>query len=375
VRILYWGTYDVGKPRVRLLRDGLRFHGAVLDEIHTNIWAGIEDKSQVRGLGRKLGILLRWLSSYPRMLWQLARAERPDLIMIGFPGLLDILFAAPIARVRGIPLAWDMFMSVYDTVVEDRKLLRKTALSARMLHAIEGFALRRADLVFLDTNAHARRVEQLFQLKPDALGSVWVGAEATHFHPTTAATPRGERLIVLFYGQFIPLHGIETIIQAARLTCDDPIEWQLIGKGQEADRIATLLVEHPLPNLRWDTWVNYAQLPERIASADVCLGIFGTSEKAASVIPNKVFQIVAMGRPLITRDSPAIRELLDDAFPCVRLIPSADPTALAEAVRAFAKSRTSTGFNCHIALRNKLGSEAIGRQCVSLLTSRLRLRS
>jgi glycosyltransferase involved in cell wall biosynthesis len=375
VRILYWGTYDIGKPRIRLLREGLRSNGVVLNEIHTNIWEGIEDKSQLRGFWQQLRILLRWLFSYPRMLWWLARAERPDLIMVSFPGVLDVLLAAPVARLRGIPLVWDMFMSIYDTVVEDRKLLLKTGLLARMLHAVERFALLRADLVFLDTNAHARRVEKLFGIETGTFGAVWVGAESAHFHPMPSSPASSGTLSVLFYGQFIPLHGIETIVRAARLTCDEPIEWQLIGKGQEADRIKTLIAEQPLPKLQWDEWVDYAQLPQRIASADVCLGIFGTTEKAASVIPNKVFQIVAMGKPLITRDSPAIRELLDEAFPCAQLISPANPEALAQAVRACAKEQASMALHCHTALLDRLGSEAIGQQCISLLTSHFELGS
>lgn len=380
MRILCWGTYDTGKPRSRILIEGLRANGAEVQECQADIWRGIADKSQVRGVARRFGIVLRWLFSYPALAWGLARAPRPDVVLIGFPGIVDMLIAAPIARWRGIPLAWDMFMSLYDTVVEDRKLLRQGGLPARLLHALEGFALRRADLVFLDTQAHARRIEKLFNLEHAAASAVWVGAETACFHATPdqsvdAETADGNTdLRVLFYGQFIPLHGIETIIRAARSTRNEPIQWQLIGKGQESESIAELLAEQPLPNLHWEAWVDYAQLPRRITQADLCLGIFGTSDKAASVIPNKVFQIVAMGKPLVTRDSPAIREMLDDAPPCVRLVPAADPDALADAVRDFARQHHRCG-NCHSHLQNKLEPAAIGQQCLTLLSRHFQLES
>lgn len=380
MRVLYWGTYDTSKPRTRILLEGLRRAGVDVAECRADIWHGVVDKSQIRGLRKRLGIAARWLFAYPRLAWQLARAPRPDVILIGFPGLIDMLVAAPIVRMRGIPLAWDMFMSVYDTVVEDRRLLRHGGLPARLLHALEGFTLRRADLVFLDTQAHARRIETLFGLPPGSAGAVWVGVETEHFpsepgdfSPELTATGKPP-LRVLFYGQFIPLHGIETIVQAARLTRDEPIEWQLIGMGQEAARIEALLAEQPLPRLHWDTWVDYAQLHRRISSADICLGIFGTSEKAASVIPNKVFQIVAMGRPLITRDSPAMRELLADEPPCVSLVRPADPLALADAVRDFSR-QTRTAQPCHGVVRSCLGAEAIGQQCKTLLKTHFGLES
>ena len=372
MRILCWGTYDTSKPRTRLLLEGLRLAGAEVIECRADIWRGVVDKSQVRGLRQRLGIMVRWLLAYPRLAWRLIRTPRPDVVLIGFPGVLDMLVAAPIARLRGIPLAWDMFMSLYDTIVEDRQLLRRGSIPARLLHALERFALRRADLVFLDTQTHARRIEQLFGLPAGSTGAVWVGVETEHFHAapvvqtdTDAALDPGP-LRVLFYGQFIPLHGIDTIVQAARLTRDEPIEWQLIGKGQETARIKAMLVEQPLPKVRWDTWVDYPQLHQRIAAADICLGIFGASAKAASVIPNKVFQIVAMRRPLITRDSPAIREMLADVPPCVRLVPPAEAEALADAVRAFARHGRPLA-PCHGSLQGKLGARAIGQQCLALL--------
>jgi glycosyltransferase involved in cell wall biosynthesis len=376
MRILCWGTYDTSKPRARLLLEGLRLAGAEVIECRADIWRGVVDKSQVHGLRQRLGIMVRWLLAYPRLAWRLIRAPRPDVVLIGFPGVLDMLVAAPIARLRGIPLAWDMFMSLYDTVVEDRQLLRRGGIPARLLHALEGFALRRADLVFLDTQTHARRIEQLFGLAAGSAGAVWVGVETEHFHTApvvqtdTDAIPDPSPLRVLFYGQFIPLHGIDTIVQAARLTRDEPIEWQLIGKGQETARIKAMLVEQPLPKVQWEAWVDYPQLHQRIAAADICLGIFGASAKAASVIPNKVFQIVAMGRPLITRDSPAIREMLDDTPPCVSMVPPAEPEALAAAVRAFARQDRPLA-PCHGSLQGKLGARAIGQQCLALLEHHL----
>lgn len=381
MRVLCWGTYDTSKPRARILIEGLRRNGVEVIERQADIWSGVVDKSQIRGVGRRLWIVLRWLLAYPRLAWLLARAPRPDVILVGFPGLIDMLVAAPIARIRGIPLAWDMFMSVYDTVVEDRRMLRRGGLPARLLHALEGFALHRADLVFLDTQAHARRVEALFELPAGSAGAVWVGVETQHFHAEPAipdAEKDGESgtkpLRVLFYGQFIPLHGIETIVRAARLTQDADIEWHLIGKGQEAARIEELIAEQPLPRLHWDSWVDYGQLHRQIAEADVCLGIFGTSEKAASVIPNKVFQIVAMGRPLITRDSPAIRELLAHRPPCVILVDAGDPRSLAAAVSELASAERQRE-PCHDPLRSRINAEAVGRQCINLLKSHLRLES
>ncbi len=376
LRVLCWGTYDTSKPRTRILRDGLRAAGTTVRECHATVFEGIEDKSQVTGSRRRLALLVRWLASYPGLIWCFLRAPRPDLVLVGFPGALDVIVLAPFARLRGVPVVWDMFMSLYDTVVRDRRLIGPRTLAARLLHAVEGLALRRAEVVFLDTEAHARYVESLYGLSPNHCGAVWVGAEVDRFRAPEdppVIRPGEAPLRVLFYGQFIPLHGVETIVEAARLMAEDPVEWTLVGRGQESASIRRGLAEAPLPKLRWIEWVDYADLKDRIAEADLCLGIFGTSEKAASVIPNKVFQIVAVGRPLVTRDSPAIRELLEPLPGSVYLVRPGDPRALVEAVREHARGAAAGRRPCHTALVGKIGGEAIARQFTQLVSGRLGL--
>ena len=376
MRVVCWGTYDTGKPRARILLAGLQAAGVEVEQIHAPVWEGIEDKSQVRGLLARAGIALRWLFAYPSLIWRLLRTSKPDLLLVGYPGILDIMIAAPIARMRRIPLAWDVFLSLYDTICEDRRLVRRDSVPARALRWLERFALKRADVLFMDTRSHAARLERLFDLPEGTCDAVWVGVESQHFASTTTERDLDAPMRVLFYGQFIPLHGVDTIIAAARLLREQPIRWQLIGQGQEAGRIRQLLDEEPLPNVEWDEWVEYGELGGRIAAADLCLGIFGTSGKAASVIPNKVFQIVAAGRPLVTRDSPAIRELLTPSFPCVRLVRAGDPQALADAVLAHQRALPGEDMRCecHADLADRIDAAAIGRQFLDMMQRRFASR-
>jgi glycosyltransferase involved in cell wall biosynthesis len=127
-----------------------------------------------------------------------------------------------------------------------------------------------------------------------------------------------------------------------------------------------MLEDEPLPALDWMDWVDYASLRREIASADVCLGIFGISDKAASVIPNKVFQVIAAGRPLITRDSPAIRELVDPNMRDIALVPAGNAEALAGAIMQWQRQPPTPGDD-HEVTCDRICPRAIGDQLAALL--------
>jgi glycosyltransferase involved in cell wall biosynthesis len=104
----------------------------------------------------------------------------------------------------------------------------------------------------------------------------------------------------------------------------------VVGDGQ----LAGLLERRP-QSVEHVPWIPYEDLPEAYRAAGCALGIFGRSEKAARVIPNKVFQALACARPVITADTVGARELLTNGADAL-LVPPGDPAALAEAVRRVA---------------------------------------
>jgi glycosyltransferase involved in cell wall biosynthesis len=363
--IVVWGTCDLGKPRNRILLRGLEENGARVIRCHRDVWAGVEDKSQVRGLSGAARLLLRWLLAYPGLLLRYLRLPRHDAVLVGYLGHLDVLLLRPLARLRRVPVVWDVFLSLHDTVVDDRRLLGPRHPLARLLRAWEWLACRAADRLLMDTRAQARFLEQAYRLS--GVEAVPVGAEPEAFPPVERAVRTEDPVRVLFYGQLIPLHGVETILQAARATRDEPFEWTLIGDGQEAERVRRFLEENPLDRLRWVRWVPYGELARWIGEADVCLGIFGTSGKAARVIPNKVYQVISRGRPLVTRDGPAIRELLTGDEPGVWLVPPGDPEALAAALRRFRDERGRLAAPLFDGLRPRIAPRAVGARLLEVV--------
>ena len=246
-----------------------------------------------------------------------------DALIVGYPGHLDLTAARRAAR--GKPIVFNPLVSLEDTLVDDRGRFRPGSLPARALSAVDRHALRSADLVVADTEANADDLARRARLAHRKVAVCFVGAEERVFRP---GWERREPFTALFVGKLIPLHGLDTVLEAARLAPEIP--FRVVGSGQ----LEASLAARP-PNVEWSPWVEYERLPAELHAAGCALGIFGTSAKASRVIPNKAFQALACGTPLVTADTPGARELLADGVTAL-LVPPGEPEALAAAVRRLA---------------------------------------
>ena len=129
-----------------------------------------------------------------------------------------------------------------------------------------------------------------------------------------------------------------------------------------------MLTKQPLSKVNWIHWVPYRNLSYWIHHSDIALGIFADSQRAATSIPNKVFQILSTGTPLITRDSPAIREILEPTMPGVYLVQPDHPKDLVRAIQQFRSERQMLNqINLHIEISPAFHPDAIGKRVVSLI--------
>jgi glycosyltransferase involved in cell wall biosynthesis len=263
---------------------------------------------------------LRLAAAELRLLASRSR-EDVDVVLVGYPGHLDLVAARRAAR--GRPIVFNPLVSLSDTFVEDRGRFRPGSLPARALTRIDRRAFAAADVVVADTDAHAERFRELGARRVEVC---FVGAEERVFTPGWAPA---QPFTCLFVGKLIPLHGLDTILAAARIAPEIP--FRVVGSGQ----LEPLLDNRP-GNVEWIPWVEYEELPGELHRAGCALGIFAASPKAQRVIPNKVFQALACGTAVITADTPAARELLVDGESAL-LVPPGDARALADAIRRLAQ--------------------------------------
>ena len=325
IRVLVAGTFDPEFARNRVLVSLLRREGLEVRVAQHELW-GQKRPSLVDG--PKLHLAARALRAYPALLADVVRATRPDLILVPYPGYFDMPLIAGVARARRIPVLFDTFISLYDTIVQDRGLRSPGSAIGRVARAADRVACRLADLVLVDTPAHADYFAAATGVARDRFRVLWLGAQEDVFHPVPGVAPTPK--LVVFHGTFVPLQGLPTIVRAAKLLEPDGVVVRVVGDGQERPTVESLVDELDVRNLELPGRVPLAQVPAEIASGSLCLGIFGTTEKAARVIPNKLFECLAVGRPVVTGDTPAVRSAFSGE---VETVPPGDADALAARIR------------------------------------------
>jgi glycosyltransferase involved in cell wall biosynthesis len=322
--VLVFGSYDAARhPRVAVLRSGLARAGHRVRELNRPLGMSTADKVDA---ARSATGSIRFLRSVVRSWYRLVRDGRrstaPDVVVVGYLGHLDVHLAR---------LLWPRSTIVLDHMVGLAETVRDRAVGRgvvhRLLQAVDGAALRRADVVVVDTD------EQRDQL-PERLRSkavvVPVGATDEWFDVRRPAE-RTLPLRVCFVGLYTPLQGATTIGATIRELADDArIEFTMIGDGQHLRATREAAAGG---RAEWITWVPAAELPQVVAAHDVGLGIFGTTPKAFRVVPNKVYQSLAAGNVVVTSDTEPQRRLLGDR---VRYVAAGDAPALAAELRAIA---------------------------------------
>jgi glycosyltransferase involved in cell wall biosynthesis len=353
MKICLVGIYDINYPRNSFVKKGLSHMGEVIE-------CSIDPRKA--GLYKYIELV--------KTVRQLQKVHSFDMVWVAFPGQTVV----PIARLLfSCPIIFDAFTSLYDSNVYDRKLYSRWSVQGIRDFIYDIVALRCAHGIVTDTKEHAHFFESKFGVPNNKIVPLYVGTDINIFDPNkygqiiTNHTDE-KALRIHFHGSFIPLQGIDTIIRALALIKDIPIVCTCIGRGSIKDSMIKLAHDLGIDSLHFIDRVPYSELPAYIAQSDICLGIFGKTEKTQRVIPNKVYEYAAMGKAIITADTQAVREVFSIDKDIIG-VQAGDHHALAEQIRALShdyRKRRELGASARNAIVHLCSPEQVG-VCVAAL--------
>lgn len=258
---------------------------------------------------------------------------KPDLVWVPVARQRDAAAACRWAHKRNIPVAFDPMISAWDKKVLEQMKWKAEEPRAKRLLAWETELFNRVDRLLCDTSCHADFFHEHMKVPREKLRVLFTGTDEKVFKPAAEGEDPphdpAAPLRILYHGAYLPLHGTEYIVEAARRTQHLNIHWDFLGWG--AYKAATEAKAKGITNITFLEKVPYVEVPRVIRTADIVLGVFGTTEKASRVIGNKVYEAMACCRPVINEFCTGYPP---EAKGCsaITFIPPGDAQALVDAV-------------------------------------------
>ncbi len=313
--VLFWGRFDHGYSKTRVNAAAFKALGWTVDYFDVK-WCC------------RFGDVEAWLRG-------LDRRPRPDLVLVPVCRQRDIAAACRWAHRRGIKVLFDPMISAWDKKVLEQRKWKAEEPRAKRLLKWEKKLMSMPDFITWDTSCHVDFAAEYLGVPREKMCPLFTGTDEAVFKPVSDEESgiRNDGIFrVLYHGAYLPLHGTEVIVEAARMTQDLPIQWDFLGWG--AYKAETEAKAAGLKNVRFLEKVPYVKVPEVICAHDIVLGVFGTTAKASRVIGNKVYECMACARPTIneycTGYPPSAKECR-----AIKFIPPGDPAALVKAVEEY----------------------------------------
>lgn len=234
-----------------------------------------------------------------------------NLIFVGFaPQLILPLFHF---KFKGKFIVEDFFISLYDTMINDRKKFKPNSLFAKIFLWVDKITLNRADEIIIDTFAHGDYFVRELGADKSKINVLYLKADLAIYHPQLISKQEEyiNKFVVLYFGSILPLHGIGIILECIRkMENISSVVFEIIGPVNNKD----IKKYNHLKNVNFIPWLSQKSLAEKIAKADLCLaGHFNNMiAKASRTIPGKAYIYDSMEKTMILGDNPANRELFDE---------------------------------------------------------------
>ncbi len=244
----------------------------------------------------KIGRVLSYLSFYVSAAVRGLTLPRPDLVLtLTTPPLLSLL-GNLISALRGSRhFIWEM--DVYPDVAIDLNYFKAGGLADRITGLLADFSRRHADgIIALGECMKDRLVRRGIDPQRISIAHNW--ADAAAIHPLDRpGNPR--QLVLLYSGNLGLAHDLDTLTESMRqLRTDDRFHFLFVGSGGRRQQLADFCQEHDIHSLELRPYVQRESLSASLSAGDIGL-VTQREACCGSVVPSKVYGLMAAGRPIL----------------------------------------------------------------------------
>ena len=265
------------------------------------------------------------------------KVRQVDMIWGTSPPIFQGLTAWALARLKRIPLVFEI-RDLWPAFAIQVGVLRQPIL-IRASQWLEGFLYRRADLLMVNSPGFISHVTQRGARRVELVPN---GADPRMFDPQMSGMDFRRqhglegKYLVMYAGAHGMSNDLGTVLEAAEALRDrEDICIVLLGDGKDKPSLMAVAAKKQLHNVCFLPPVPKTEMGQALAAADACIAILKSIPLYATVYPNKVFDYMAAGRPVVLAIDGVIREVVEEAGAGIP-IPPGDAAAMAHAIRSLA---------------------------------------
>lgn len=291
------------------------------------------------GHGGFAGRLFSFLSFAVSSLFKAVFVREVQVVMATSPPIFQAVSAWLVAALRRLPLLLEIRDLWPEFAVEMGVL--KNPILIQLSRWLEQFLYARADHVMVNSPAY---VDYLINkgVPAEKISLVANGVDPQMFDPQARGNGLRRRLdledkfVVVYAGAIGPANNLSALLDAANeLKSDARICFLIIGDGKERERLQARAEAGHLDNVLFVGARPKNEMADYLASADACVALLQDIPMFRMTYPNKVFDYMAAGRPIVLAIDGVIREVVEAARAGV-YVPPGDTKALVDAVRLLA---------------------------------------
>lgn len=263
--------------------------------------------------------------------------KRIDLVWGTSPPIFQGLTAWLVARLKGVKFLFEVRDLWPDFAIAVGVL--RQPLIIRSSRWLERFLYTHADRVLINSPGFTSHVQTHGARQIDLIPN---GSDPRMFDPSLDGLNfrlehhLEDKFLVLYAGAHGLSNDLGVVLQASRLLQDHPeIAIVLLGDGKDKPALVQQAEELKLNNLYFIPPLPKLEMPAALAAADACIAILKPIPQFATVYPNKVFDYMAAGKPVILAIKGVICEVIESVHAGISVEPG-DAAGIAEAIRKLA---------------------------------------
>ncbi len=268
-----------------------------------------------------------------------------DIVYILPMGKINF-FKLKIANLMKKKIICEFYISQYDTYVNDKKRVDKDSKQALKLKKFDQNLIDLStDVIFLNNSEKDYYLDVIDRTYTKTkIHLIPLATESKQVSLLNYANTNSNKLVLCWWGSYIPLHGLDKIIEAAKYLKNENIEFEFFLFGT-ADK-KSLIFQKQIDDLELNNMVkidNTKSFSDKsldkflVENCDIAFGNFGDSRKAKVVMVNKAVESISMKIPVISQKTEALNEFFTDNKDIY--FSNAEPKDIAETILKIAANK------------------------------------